>query len=195
MPIRLSLVLTQSPPAKAVATGSADAIVGELLGLPGIDLTLVGRLESIDEHSTDRLTLQSITGDIVFLDWQTAEQICTGLLSHGIEGVRWPHPHDLQADTTSGPPGLRRIYAFDLRQFEKAAELRVALQSLHAEKQIKTIALGSLTPQVAQKSTIQSVAKMEKRESPVRTPQSPSRAILSSGQLDALVDELDDFDV
>ena len=70
MAVRLSVVMVHSAPATPSAERVAQGVVGELIGLSGIDLVLVGPLDSLSESSTDRLTLSSIGGDIAMLDWR-----------------------------------------------------------------------------------------------------------------------------
>ncbi|WP_372716256.1 hypothetical protein [Novipirellula sp.] len=248
MPVRLSVVIVQSPPtldlqsadhsapasmrphdSGGVAGCSVDAVLGEMLGLPEIDLTVVNRLETISISSTDHLTLESITGDMVVLDWQTASQTCQTLRSLGLDAVRGPHPDDPDAVVD---PALRsrRVYAFDLRQFADAKTLRESILRLHANKQVKTfsLSLGSSnaaanppqttgTREVSGKRQETSPlpgapngASSEKGASPkkgggdendggnVSPPPRPlTRAAnhaVTSEHLDALVDQLDDFD-
>ena len=179
-------------------------MLGELLGLPEIDLTLVNRLESISIPSTDHLTLESITGDMVVLDWQTPGQTCQSLHTLGIEGTRWPHPDDL--DVVADPSQrTRRIYTFDLRQFPDSKKLRESISRLHAAKQVKTFSLssgGSSTLPIKPKTPPpQSLGKTEKGDTQpnphVMAPPASPRIVTSadpSDPLDALVDQLDDFD-
>ena len=73
MAVRLSVVMVHSAPATATAERVAQGVVGELIGLSGIDLILVAPLDSLSETSTDRLTLSSLDGDIAVLDWSQPE--------------------------------------------------------------------------------------------------------------------------
>ncbi|GAA4466261.1 hypothetical protein [Novipirellula rosea] len=248
MPVRLTVVIVQSPPTldlqsadhsdpastqsqagRGVAGCSVDAVLGEMLGLPEIDLTLVNRLETISISSTDHLTLESITGDMVVLDWQTASQTCQAMRSLGMDAVRGPHPDDPDAVVD---PAIRsrRVYAFDLRQFADAKTLRESILRLHASKQVKTFSLSlgssnaavtpprvaSSLPRSAKGASSEKGASPEKDASPQKgaspkkegmaenhdgnanpSPRPLTRAAnhsISSEHLDALVDQLDDFD-
>ncbi|GAA5509909.1 hypothetical protein [Novipirellula caenicola] len=241
MPVRLTVVIVQSPPtpdlqssvnsgasngdsqrdggqASGIAGCSVDEVLGELLGLPEIDLTLVNRLESVSIASTDHLTLQSITGDVVVLDWQTASQTCQSLQAIGVDAVRWPHPDD--PDAVGDPTQRsRRVYAFDLRRFAEAKKLRESILRLHASKQVKTFSLSLGAPSAARpqspvSSQPQTAPSLPPSTQPIRpkpegdannepsdnaNSQTPPldrslRRSVTSEQLDSLVDQLDDFD-
>ena len=215
MPVRLTVVFIQSPPSPNSVpsessnhqrgTGcSVDAVLGELLGLPEIDLTLVNRLESISIPSTDHLTLESITGDMVVLDWQSPDQTCQSLRTLDIEGIRWPHPDDLDVVVDS-TQRLRRIYTFDLRLFPNAKKLRESISRLHAAKQVKTFSLSaggsSVLPISPMASSPHAFGKKGKGDIPpnldLTAPSASPRIDASadtSDPLDDLVDQLDDFD-
>ncbi len=83
MAIRLSVIMVHAPPT-AGAERTAQSVVGELIGLNGIDLTLVGPLAQLDETSTDRLTLASLSGDVAVLDWQRPEEIVARTSQHRV---------------------------------------------------------------------------------------------------------------
>lgn len=118
----------------------SEEIVGQLIGAEGIDLTLIGALPGLAETSTDRLSLESLSGDVAVLDWQTPDAVVTGLSSAGFRGQRAPHPHDTEAEMP--PPGIRRVYLFDLHRFRDAGELVGALRQLNARRQVRTFSIG-----------------------------------------------------
>ncbi len=232
MPVRLTVVIVQTPPSKlapanlatqpgdasGIQGGRVDAVVGELLGLPEIDLTLINRLEAVSDASTDQLTLEGIAGDMVVLDWQTPEQTCQSLATIKIAGVRWPHKDDPVAVVHPGER-RRRFYAFDLRQFALASAVRESISQLLAAKQVKTVSF-SLGPNPKKPIslptgavTVQSLSlpetekpgtgKLETGASETgageivdqHTDQHRAAAAShSAAQLDALVDQLDEFD-
>lgn len=119
-----------------------QGVVGELIGLPGIDLTLVEPLGRLQETSTDRLTLGSLGGDVAVLDWQSPAEILALLESIEFEGKRSPHQHDL--DVPPPPANSRRIYAYDLSKFSRAEDVIAALSRLNADRQVRTFTLGPL---------------------------------------------------
>jgi hypothetical protein len=155
MAARLSVVLVQSRPAAIASRGrsagsprSADRIleqvVGALIGISGVDLTLVGPPEQLPESSTDRLTLEKLSGDLAVLDWQTPADIMGSLAAIDFEGQRVPHARDAEAALPSG--GGRRIYAFDMNQFATAEEVVDAILALKASRQVRTFSLAPVSP-------------------------------------------------
>ena len=165
MPVRLSVVMVHTPPAAVAASQLAEAIVGELIGMPEIDLTLVGNLVNISPASTDLLSLESHTGDVAALDWQPPADIVAALGKLGFKGSRTPHPDDLQA-----PPAepTRRIYAFDLTQFPDARSVCEAVAKLRSQRQVRTF---TLSPAATAKSKTDSSSAAV-----VDTPQTPQNA-------------------
>lgn len=140
MAVRLSVVMVQSTPPTPNAERVAEAVVGELIGLSGIDLTLVEPLDRLGATSTDHLTLSSLSGDIAVLDWQTPEQTATAFSRLGIEGERAPHPNDVAVPAP--PPMQRKLYLFDLNVFDDAKVVLAALQQLNASRSVRTFSLG-----------------------------------------------------
>ena len=132
MAVRLSVIMVHSAPPTAAAASTADrmveSVVGELIGISGIDLTLVGPIASLEESSTDRLTLTSLSGDVALLDWQPPPAAVADLTSVGFEGQRSPHSRD--SDVPPPEANLRRVYAFDLNQFSGASDVIAALSQL-----------------------------------------------------------------
>lgn len=144
MAVRLSVVMVHSPPAGSQAQRKGEEVVGELIGLAGIDLTLVAAFEGLHKDSTDHLSLTSLTGDMAVLDWRTPAELIQVL--HGIEipGARSPHPHDPEVPVPASDE--RRIYAFDLNQFSAAKDLTAALQELKSQREVRTFSLQDLLP-------------------------------------------------
>ncbi|NNE00803.1 MAG: hypothetical protein HKN47_26105 [Pirellulaceae bacterium] len=145
MAVRLSVIMVHSAPANAAAQSLAESAVGELIGRPGIDMTLIGPLDQIAESSTDRLTLDSITADAAVLDWRSPQDLMDALATVGFRGVRAPHASDPASESATGATvGQRKIYAFDLNHFATGAQLCTAVTQLLASKQVRTFALGNL---------------------------------------------------
>ncbi|QDT13222.1 hypothetical protein [Planctomycetes bacterium K23_9] len=142
MAVRLNVIMVHSPPAKAGAQQLAEDVVGELIGRPGIDVTLVGSLDQAAATSTDMLTMESISSDVAVLDWRSPEQLMETLAKIEFGGDRCRHAEDQEAAPSR--PGSRKIYAFDLRRFSDAKLLCTSLQSLLATRQIKTVSIGGL---------------------------------------------------
>ncbi len=152
MPVRLTVVMNQTPPANASAQRLGESIVGEMIGRPGIDMVLVNSASLEDPESTDTLTLKSLAGDFVYLDWKTPQASVATLALGDIHGRRTPHPDDLSAPTdqpafagrtNTEPPADRRIYVFDLNLAGAAGEVCKAVYGLLASRQVRTFSLGT----------------------------------------------------
>ena len=202
MAVRLNVIMVQTPPAGADAHRLSESVVGELIGRPGMDLVLIGKLDQVAPDSTDRLTLDSMSGDVVILDWRDPAQSVHLLQVAGFEGARALHQHDLKASPVSS---ARRIYAFDLSQFQDGIEVCKALSELLASRRVQTVSIG-LSP--GSRPVAPSLTKNGRSEpntfkpaeqngqgtsQPVNDSASQSRG-LSSLDLDELVDQLDDLD-
>ena len=142
MAVRLNVIMVHSPPASANASQLSEAVVGEIIGRPGIDMTLIGRLDRMSPNSTDRLTLDSITGDAAVLDWRSPQDLMKTLQSIGFDGVRAVHSAD--RDGTPLPNG-RKIYAFDLTRFSDPADVCQSLMKLLSDRQVRTFTLGKMS--------------------------------------------------
>lgn len=142
MAVRLAVIVIQTAPAGDTGKYLVESVIGELLGRPGIDVTLIRRLDNLDAESTDRITLESHAGDAAVLDWQAPEATVATLAKVGFDGVRAPHDHDPHPVSASAPG--RRIYAFDLRKFEGATEVREAVEQLLARRRVRTFSLDGL---------------------------------------------------
>ncbi len=146
---RLSVVMVHSPPASLAASQLAEAIVGELIGLREIDLTLIGPIDQLAEGSSDRLSLESLSGDVALLDWQPPSAIIKSLATLNFVGSRSPHASDPHAGEAASSqkhappqPSTRRIYAFDLSQFSQPKAVCDALVRLKGTRQVRTFDLA-----------------------------------------------------
>lgn len=142
MAVRLSVIMVHSTPRSATAQQLAQGVVGELIGLAGIDLTLVEPLGQLKEASTDRLTLDSLSGDVAVLDWHRPAEIAALLAGLGFSGARAPHANDLSVPPP--PPRTRKIYAFDLSDFSTTEDVIQALTRLNEDRQVRAFTLGPL---------------------------------------------------
>ena len=204
MAVRLNVVMVQSPPASANGQRLAEKVVGKLIGLPSMDLILVGPLDQIDAASTDYLTLDSLTGDVALLDWRSPESSLSSLQNLGIEGTRTPHAGDPSAE--SGQATQRRFYLFDLNQFSDGQDVCTALGQLLKSRQVRTFSLLPVAPaqstsnQPKQSSRPDSAALSDRQEpaKATETADTSTPAVdtspTSSLDLDELVDQLDLLD-
>lgn len=138
--MRLPVVMPQTAPAKHATV--AEAVIGSLIGRPGLDLTLVDRLELIDAQSTDRMTLDGITVPAAVLNWAPAEETWDALVAIDFRGSRTAHKFDVQAPSQGSSP--RRLFLFDLREFESVGldHLVAELNRLKDSLAVKTFSLG-----------------------------------------------------
>ncbi len=206
MPVRLSVIMVHSPPPstrqvpqdqkpkRASPERMAEAVVGELIGLSGIDLTLVGPIAQLPEASTDRLTLESLSGDVAVLDWQSPPHTLAALASIGFQGERSPHACD--RNVAAPPANLRRIYAFDLNEFSQSSDVIEALSQLKSSRQVRTFSLD-LAPRTTTLPDAKTQAGSAARAPRPNSPRKHSDAKAISGEslnLDDLLDQLDQLD-
>ncbi len=213
MAVRLSVIMVHRPPLsmrpvtqdqasnRISPERMAEAVVGELIGLNGIDLMLVGPIAELPEASTDRLSLDSLTGDVAVLDWQSPSDILDSLASVRFEGERSPHAHD--PDVSPPPSNRRRVYAFDLNKFARPGDVVEALVTLMTSRSVRTFTLQPMpstaagkTPPTPAKST---AASPITPSPPPLPPSPPTRADAeavsgNSLDLDHLLDQLDQMD-
>ncbi|TWU55081.1 hypothetical protein [Rubripirellula reticaptiva] len=142
MAARLSVVMVHAAPPTAAGKRVSERLVGELIGRPGMDLALVGALDDLSPDSTDRLTLESLTGDAVVMAWRPVAETMADLLAIGITGVRALHAGD--PGGVSAQAGQRRIYGFDLSNFIAAEPVLQILQGMLRSSGVKTFSIGSL---------------------------------------------------
>lgn len=189
MAVRLAAVLIQTPSPVAGGADLVDGVVGELIGSPGIDLTLVGAHEVWGESSTDRMTIESLPADAAVLDWGDADSIEAKLQAVDTIWSRSRHASD--PDIPIAGKDRKKLYVFDLRRFQTSAEVVRALRTLLQSRQVKTVdvALGGIplaSPSNAAPSKLDPTG-------PARPP-SPLSSRESSLDLDDLVDQLDELD-
>ncbi len=155
MSIRLSIVLSQSTGGTAIQQDMEGDLVARLIGLPGLDLCLVGPLERSTQETTDRLVLEGLQGDFALLTWHAAEAAIELLRQAGQVGERVPHALDPFAPNDSVSKGEeqsggkeaagRRFYLVELRG--KTSEQVVdGLQQILAARRTKTVAIGISAP-------------------------------------------------
>lgn len=191
MAVRLAAVLIQTPSSVPGGTELVDGVVGELIGAPGIDLTLVGPHSTWGDTSTDRMTIESLPTDAAVLDWADASGIEGKMQSVDPSWTRSRHAGDRSIPIA--PNGCKRLFAFDLSGFRSAAEVCQALKALLDSRQVKTVdvALGgkALAALPNAPSTPDSIPHVS-IESPALSPRNDTTDL----DLDDLVDQLDELD-
>ncbi|PAY19353.1 hypothetical protein CKO51_12135 [Rhodopirellula sp. SM50] len=202
--MRLPVILVQNPPASAA--GLAESLVGHLIGRAGLDLTLVGRFDSLADDSTDRMTLDSITVPSAVLDWRSEPEMLDVLAAIEFHGSRCPH--QLDPDGPFAPrQSPRRLFLFDLTKHNDVQKIIAELDRLRASLSVKTVSLGALGLGAlgsAGSAPIEPAANKDAEATarPITVtaaPRQPAPVAAASPRsdenLDNLIDQLDDLDV
>ncbi|OUT54001.1 MAG: hypothetical protein CBB71_23390 [Rhodopirellula sp. TMED11] len=198
--MRLPVILIQNPPASGVAL--AEQLVGNLIGRPGLDLTLIDRLDSLGKESTDRMTLEGITVPAAVLDWRDASNLYDALQAIDFNGYRCAHQMD-PTPPTEQRSSSRRLFLFDLKQSTDPIAIMQELNRLKDSLAVKTISIGGLTPPSKQATQQSSESVHQAVSTPPPTSPSvpamdtapPQGVSRSDDNLDALIDHLDELDV
>lgn len=221
MAVRMNVLVLRPPGNGSKYHNQFDDVIGQLLGRPGLDVTLLERLPRPDESTTERLALESLGGHIACLAWGEPDQILADLDAAGKPMMRRAHKHDRQVP----PNGVSqesesvagRLFYFDMRRadanqtiFDELQELLSTLQTpmfqiggAGAPKKPKSVVAAvrspappTSTPQSSitpdPPSTLQPTATFQ---NPIVDAESKSPVLESSDDLDRLVDELDDLDI
>ena len=190
MAVRLNVLMIQPPIGDRSAQQLCEQLVGELIGLAGIDLSLIDRLDQIQPSSTDQLTLEGLREDVAVLGWGAVEQTSAALAGLGFTGNRTRHAHDPEAAQALG---ARRVYVYDLRQMN-AGEVGAALTRLLVSRQVRTFDLGGIS--ISRSTPDAAGPEADRENSAVETPRDSeqSEAAPESLDLDRLVDQLDQLD-
>ena len=207
--MRLPVILVQNPPASGAAL--AEALVGNLIGRAGLDLTLVDRFESLSADSTDRMTLDGITVPSAVLDWRSETEILSSLATIEFHGIRSPHQLDSAPPTDAQAASKRRLFLFDLTKHRNAKKIIAELDRLRESLSVKTFSLDSIgvtSPRLSsQRPSSQPPATQplpgstDKDLAASQHPLASSHAapapgtVRSDENLDALIDHLDELDV
>lgn len=169
MAVRLSVLVLRPPGGGSTWHAHSDDLLGHLLGRPGFDVTLLERLPTAGEDSTETLALESIGGHIACLAWQDARDVIADLDRAGRPMRRRPHAGDPDCDdsaaTGSGipqpPQSARqgRMYFFDMRSQGRTEAVLGALQKLLQTLQVPTFQIGSPTKQAASGRAVQATQR------------------------------------
>lgn len=140
MAARLNVLLVQSPRMTPLQSNINAALAVQLMGVPGLDLAILGAVAP-EMANTDRLLLESLSGDLAIVDWRGPEETLLALERLGIAGSRAPH----RLDPGSGQPpqGARRLYLVDLRRGDSPAQVLAGLQAILASRRVVTVSLGA----------------------------------------------------
>lgn len=213
MAVRMNVLVLRPPGNGSKAHHQFDDVIGQLLGRPGLDVTLLERLPGPDDSTTERLALESLGGHIACLAWADANAMTIELAAAGKPMSRRPHQHDADAASTngaaSGSAGGRMFY-FDMRRPGANVSIFDDLQELLRTLQTPMFRIGSEPKLLKTKPNTQPTTALGapvRPESAPRAAAPPAAPIAlprpapervaedSEDDLDRLVDELDDLDL
>lgn len=163
MPHRLTVVVSQSRSQNPKKRMLEESIVGELLGRPGIDVTVVPHLYDLKADGTGMLCLTGLAGDVVVCSWlypRAARWILDRNGVRGREGVSLlkslgedgdEEEAAEEAEELESKPRVidqlelpaRRIYCLDLRAHEAATQYLDEVERISQELSTPTVELGS----------------------------------------------------
>ena len=205
MAVRLSVLLVQSSRMSGLQSGINAELVFQLMGVAGIDLSIVNSLNPAEIAETDRLLLSSLETDLAVLDWRDADDSLAALATLGIVGAR--APHQLDPHTAAAEPGKRRIYLVDLRSGDSPPAVVNAMKELLDQRRVVAVPLsiGGLakpkTPPLTPPTLPVTVAASAPLTLSAVSKPSPMAAVAKQGRnepsdrdLDALVDGLNAAD-
>jgi len=177
MSVRLSVLLVHSSRMSGLQSGINADLVFQLMGVAGIDLSIVNSLQADEIADTDRLLLTSLENDLAVLDWRDPDDTLESLRSIGLSGDRSPHP----LDPTSPPvaPGKRRFYIVDLRRGDRPSTVAESMKDLLGARRVVAIPLG-IGPVVKPRS--ESTPQPTTDSGPLSLPIAQTLADQSSGQ-------------
>ena len=139
MPVRLNVLVLRPAGSGSGFHEQCDDVIGQLLGRPGLDVTLLERLPSapsVDDYGTERLALESLGGHLACLAWSEPETFQTAMAVAGKPMNRRPHQHDPHSedatDESSDDPDtvVGRMFFFDMRQPAISEDIFASLQNL-----------------------------------------------------------------
>ena len=213
MAVRMNVLVLRPPGNGSKAHHQFDDVIGQLLGRPGLDVTLLERLPGSDDSTTERLALESLGGHIACLAWADADAMTIELAAAGKPMSRRPHQNDADAAITngaaSGGAGGRMFY-FDMRRPGANVSIFDDLQELLRTLQTPMFQIGSVPTLLKTQPNTQPTRALGARVRPESAPRAaapPAAPIAlprpapervaedSEDDLDRLVDELDDLDL
>jgi len=139
MSVRLNVLLVQSSRMSGLQSGINADLVFQLMGVPGVDLSIVNSLNPAEIAETDRLLLSSFQNDLAVLDWRDVDDSLAALAILGVSGAR--APHQLDPKTPSVQSGTRRIYLIDLRFGDSPAAVVSAMKQLLDQRRVVAVPL------------------------------------------------------
>ncbi|MEL6896951.1 MAG: hypothetical protein AAFP90_12665 [Planctomycetota bacterium] len=148
MSARLAVVLSQSNAAGHRGT-TEEQLVGQMIGQPGIDMSLIGDLRSLGRNETDQLVLDGLNSDFAILHWGDSAEVMRQLGDANVPGQRAPHSGDAAAPTIGGLPVVgfspratdqRKVFCVSMDHLGGASEIIAVVYRILEERQQKYLA-------------------------------------------------------
>ncbi|MEQ9379616.1 MAG: ferredoxin family protein, partial [Pirellulales bacterium] len=170
---RVTVVLSQGQSANPAKRGLEEMLVAELLGTPGVEITVVPHLYDLKPDGSGMLCLQGITGDMIVLSWLYPRAAHWILARNQVQGavgttlLRTADDEDFDEDEDSdieavadeesqtveanpSPTPSRSIYCLDLRAYDDAKVYTDEIRRIVQEASVQTVSLmpslGSVSP-------------------------------------------------
>lgn len=159
---RVTVVISQGQSANPAKRGLEEALVAELLGVPGVEVTVVPHLYDLKPDGSGMLCLQGISGDIIVLSWLFPRAAHWILDRNNVQGkvgttlLRAADEEDFDEEdeevtseaeatetdepTTNNQPS-RSIYCLDLRAYEDAQPYLEEIRRIVSEAAVQTVTL------------------------------------------------------
>jgi len=182
---RITVVVSQAQSQNPKKRAVEETIVGELLGVRGVDVTFVPHLYDLKGDSPEVVGLESLASDLVVCSWLYPRAARWTLDRHNIRGKEGEslipaygesdeddEPEaDSQAEekdrvADSRPVPSRLIYCLDLRTHQSANPYLEEIRRIVAETNVETVELGSFANSTGV------------GDDPARAPASESRLVL-----------------
>lgn len=138
MAVRLPVIVSQTAGGSNEQQGVEAGAVIQLMGLPGIDVSLIGPLGTGTLSSTDQLVLESQDRDFAIVASQAPSNTIAALRSLGLTGRRAAHPRDPEGETGQG----RRVFCLHWADFDSSEAICQALQQILKDQQIVAVPIG-----------------------------------------------------
>ncbi|QEG42768.1 hypothetical protein [Roseimaritima ulvae] len=138
MAVRLPVILSQSAGGSNEQQGKEAGAVIQLMGIRGIDVSLIGPLVGGTLSSTDRLVLESQDRDFAIVASSSAADTIAALRSLGLRARRAPHPHDSEGEAGQG----RRVFCLHWNDFNSSESLCQALQQILQDRQVVAVPIS-----------------------------------------------------
>ncbi len=206
MAVRLPVIVSQTAGGSNAQQGKEAGAVIQLMGIPGIDVSLIGPLSDGTLSSTDQLVLESQDRDFAIVASQSAADTMAALRSLGLSGRRAAHQHDVEGETGQA----RRIFCLHWADFDSSEALCQALQQILKDRQTVAVPI-LLAPTPSSKSEPKGAGQATPSPTkpqgasdpqgaataapaPFRSPPATAQRA-SNADLDSLVDDLNDLNL